>query len=278
MFTEDARVTIVFGGTGGIGAAVTKHFSNLGGRVAIADIDAEAGEALATELGGVDRAVFLHCDVRSEEEVSAAFDAAVARFGAVHNVINAAGVVAHNHTLPLDEVTIEEYDDTQSINLRGSFLVVKHAARTMKRLRIDTGAVVNLGSVCGLRGSAITDASYQITKFGVIGLTQMAAAKLCGDKIRVNCISPTSVETPMIAAAMASRPPEVEAQQAAVAAMLAPLRQQLVKPERVAALAAFLCSDAAIDLTGVNVPIDQGYGAGANANYNAMLQSKASQQ
>jgi 3alpha(or 20beta)-hydroxysteroid dehydrogenase len=265
----DGRVIVVTGGCGGIGAAVARRLVADCGRVAIADLNEDAGAALAEELGH-DRAFFVHCDVSSEGSISKAFDTAADRFGALHGAVCAAGIVAHSHTTPLVDITTQEFDDTCAINLRGTFISIQACARTIKRLGGEGGgSIVTIASVAGLRGSAAIDPSYSVTKFAVIGLTQVAAAKLCKDKIRVNCVSPTSVETPMTAAVGVKQVAEMGEEQAKVVAeqamaMLCPLHHRMVSPESMAGVICFLLGDAAGDLTGVNLPVDQGYGAGAN--------------
>lgn len=146
-----------------IGAAVTRCIASEGGRVAVADLDAGVGAALVAEVGA-DSAHFVHCDVRSarhamhgcpraprpvtsantspcvaldgirpgcraEDSIAAAFDAAVEHFGELHGAVLAAGIVNRSHTTPLSDITAQEFDDTCAVNLRGSFLCLKHAAR-----------------------------------------------------------------------------------------------------------------------------------------------------
>lgn len=261
---NEGRIVLVTGGCGGIGTAVARRVVAEGGRVALADINADAGAALVEDLGE-DSVYFVHCDVKSEDSISKAFDDAAHHFGGLHGAVLAAGIVHHSHTTPLVDITAEEFDDTCNVNLRGTFLCLKHAARTMKKFGHGTGSIVTIASVAGLRGNPGIDPSYAVTKFGVIGLTQTAAAKLCADKIRVNCVAPTSVETPMTAAVPQPTDPEAaKATMDMAMKMLCPMHQRMVSAPAMAGIITFLLSAASSDVNGVSIPVDQGYAAGAS--------------
>jgi NAD(P)-dependent dehydrogenase (short-subunit alcohol dehydrogenase family) len=187
------KVAIVTGGARGIGAATSKIFSQNGYFTAIVDLLDVEGASLAQELianGG--QAVSYRCDVSSESDVAGVVQAVVKERGRIDLLVNNAGRVL---VKPLDEVTWEEYQRVVNTNLGGAFLFCKHVLPIMKQQKF--GAIVNMASVSGHVGQ-IDHAMYGATKGAIIALTRALAWEVASYNIRVNSLSPGSVDTPML--------------------------------------------------------------------------------
>jgi len=259
---DEKPVCFISGGAGGIGRAICHKFVGEGYRVAVADVDHEAGRKVARELG--DDALFVACNVRSEESIVDAFRQTVLRWGSLQCAVLAAGMLYHRHATPLQDINICEFDDTLAVNLRGAFLCLRQAARVMKQTGTHHTSIVLISSIAGIRGST-ADPSYAISKAAVISLAQFAAAKLVMDGVRVNCISPTGVRTPMLTDLLNTTGVGADEQRLAKAARrMFPLLSREVEPHEMAAIVYFLCSDAALNINGVNIPVDQGWAAGVS--------------
>jgi len=191
----NGKVAIITGGASGIGQASVRLFTAEGARVVIADILDAEGQALAAELGDAVR--FRHTDVSREDDVRAVVDFAVEEFGGLDCMFNNAGFGRLEATI--DEIALAEYEALMAVAQRGVFLGLKHAARVMKSRR--SGSVVNTASVAGLqtgRGGLL----YSTAKAAVIHMTRCAAVELAEFGIRVNCICPGGIVTPIFAKAL----------------------------------------------------------------------------
>lgn len=188
----DGRVALITGGASGIGEATVRRFVAEGARVVIADLQHDRGADLAGELGA--DADFIRTDVTSEDDVAAAVDRAVDRYGALDVMFNNAGIVGA--TGPIAALDLDEYEATMAVLLRGAVLGMKHAARVMVPRR--SGSIVSTSSVAGVMGG-LGPHVYSTAKAAIIGLTQSVAAELVTHGIRVNCIVPGSMATPMVA-------------------------------------------------------------------------------
>jgi NAD(P)-dependent dehydrogenase (short-subunit alcohol dehydrogenase family) len=246
----EGKVALVTGASRGIGAAVARAFSQAGAAVVLAARDEAALARLAGELtdaGG--RALAVPTDVTDADAVARMVEQAVATFGRLDIACNNAAGGGHPPT-PLAEVTIEAFDSSLAVNLRGIFLCLRHEIPVM----VDSGggAIVNMSSTAGLQAVGGL-AAYVTTKHGLEGLTKVAALDYAAHGIRVNAIAPGPILTDALARAGAA------GQQAAGAAM--PLRR-VGQPEEVAAATVFLCSDEAAFITGTTLVIDGGKLAG----------------
>ena len=186
------KVAAITGASSGIGRAAAELFVAEGAQVAFGDIQDDAGRAVADALG--DAARFVACDVTSEDDVAGLVDAAVAEFGQLDVMYNNAGIVGA--VGPIDTTPATEWHASLDVLLHGVFYGVKHAARVMKPNR--SGSIISMSSTAGVMGG-LGPHAYATAKHAVVGLTKNAAAELCRFGIRVNCIAPASMVTPMVA-------------------------------------------------------------------------------
>jgi NAD(P)-dependent dehydrogenase (short-subunit alcohol dehydrogenase family) len=192
------KVAVVTGGGNGIGRASVLAFLAEGARgVVVADLNVETGNetvALAKQAGHGDKACFVRTNVAEEPQVEAALAAAVSAWGGVDCVFNNAGVAGAIG--PITHITVEDFDFTMNVLVRGVFLGMKHGARLM-RARGQGGTIVSTASVAGLAGGDGPQI-YSAAKAAVINLTRAVAIELAPDRIRVNCICPGGINTPLL--------------------------------------------------------------------------------
>jgi 3alpha(or 20beta)-hydroxysteroid dehydrogenase len=232
----EGKVAIVTGGARGMGESHVRHLVAEGARVVIGDVLDQDGAALAAELGDTTR--FVHLDVTSPESWDAALALAVREFGAVTVLVNNAGIATFGG---VDQISVEDFDRTIAVNLRGVFLGMRAVAPGMRAA--GGGAIVNISSTAGLMGYAGL-AGYTASKWGVRGLTKAAALDL-GPEIRVNSVHPGPIRTPMTAGLSDDM---VNTQRI----------PRMGEPAEVSAAVLFLASDAASFMTGAELAVDGG--------------------
>lgn len=254
----EGKVAAITGAASGFGAAAARLFVSEGCKVALGDIQDEAGAAVAAELG--DSAVFAHCDVTSEDDVANLVDAAVSAFGRLDVMFNNAGIVGA--VGPIDTTPAQEWKATLDILLNGVFYGVKHAARVMKPQ--GAGAIVSMSSTAGILGG-LGPHTYTAAKHAVVGLTKSAAAELCRFGIRVNCISPAGMATPMVANVTTGDPKAIEETKKNLAAN-SPLKNRPGLAEDVANAALWLASDESGYTSGHTLTTDAGATTGSSPN------------
>ncbi len=253
----DKRVAVITGAASGIGRATAIRFAGEGAAVLIADLNQEGGEATVRdckENGG--DAIFQRADVAQEADIQAAIARAVKEFGRLDIIYNNAGL--GGAVGPIEQITAENWDRTMAILLRAPFLGIKHAAPEMRK--VGGGSIISTASVAGLRGGPGLHA-YCAAKAGVINLTRSASLELAKDKIRVNCICPGGINTPLIY----NRIPgggEVASQ---FLSLFQPIRRA-GRPDDIAAMALFLASDDAEWISGQAMIVDGGLTAGWGPN------------
>ena len=242
----EGKTAFVTGAASGIGRATAVAFAAEGARVVVTDrVEAALQETAeyVKESGG--EVLAIACDVSKPEEIEAAVAQAVNTFGRIDCAFNNAGV--ENKATPLHEIELEEWDRILSINLRGTFVCMKHEIAQM--VRQGGGVVVNTSSGAGIRGVA-GGASYAASKHAMIGMTKSAALDYAKRNIRVNCILPGNIATPMM-----DRFTDGDIQKAID---LEPVGR-LGKPEEIAEAVLWMCSDLGGFVTGASIVVDGGW-------------------
>jgi NAD(P)-dependent dehydrogenase (short-subunit alcohol dehydrogenase family) len=242
----EGRSIFVTGAASGIGQATAEQFGTEGGRVVCADIDIAGAEQTATRIrsAGGD-AIAVPCDVANPPAVSEAIAEAVRRHGGLHVLANVAGIGFFRRTT---ETTLEEWNRMIAINLTGQFLTCKEA---LPHILETKGAIVNTASVAGLKSHPYS-AAYCASKGGVVQLTRALAVEYGRKEVRINCVCPGGIETPLIGKFTLPEGVSPEA-----LAKIMPLGR-LGKPEEVAATIAFLASDEAAYINGAAIVVDGG--------------------
>jgi NAD(P)-dependent dehydrogenase (short-subunit alcohol dehydrogenase family) len=243
----DRKVAVITGAASGIGRATAIRFAGEGASIVIADLNREGGEAAVRdckENGG--SAVFQLTDVSSEENVKGAVDRAVKEFGRLDVIYNNAGL--GGAVGPLEKTTAENWDRTFSILLRAVFLGIKYATPQMRKQ--GGGSIISTASIAGIRGAAGLHA-YCAAKAGVISLSRSAAIELARDKIRVNCICPGLIATPLTY----NRIPGGEQTATELFKAFQPW-PRTGRPEDIAAMALFLASDDSEFVSGQAMVVD----------------------
>ena len=239
------KTAVVTGGSRGIGRAICLELARGGANVMLCyagNEQAALDTVAACEALGA-KAAAMRCDVSKTDEVKALVDAALQQFGAVHILVNNAGITRDGLLMTMKE---DAWDQVLDTNLKGAFLTMKAVARTMMKQRY--GRIVNLSSVVGLHGNA-GQVNYAASKAGVIGMTKSLAKELASRGVTVNAVAPGFIDTDMTAALP----------QAARDALLPTIpTQRLGAAEEVAQAVAVLASDQAAYITGQVLAVDGG--------------------
>ena len=250
----EGKVAIVTGGTSGIGEATVEMFAAAGARVTIAARGEETGRNLADRLGR--NVAFLRTDVTVESEVRAMVANTVERWGRVDVLVNNAG--RGPPYTDVQDFEIDEFREYVTLLLGSCFLCVKWAAPIMKQQR--SGSIINVGSTAGVTTDG-SSAIYSASKAGLIQVTKVWATELAEFGVRVNCVSPGSVVTPIFWSGYHTQSPEENARRIERLTEWfgenLPLRRAGM-PEDVASAAVYLASDESLHTTGHNLMVDGG--------------------
>ena len=249
----DGKVAVITGGASGIGHATVRLFVEEGCRVVIADLQDDKGARLAEDLGK--SATYLHADVSREADVSGAIAHAVSRFGRLDCVFNNAG--AGGVTGPIETIPAEGFDATMGVLLRGVFLSMKHAAPIMKRQ--GHGSIISTASVAGLQ-AGFGPHVYSAAKAAVVHLTRSVAMELGESGVRVNCICPGGIATPIFGKSLGlslERAEEIIPLMKGVLENLQPIKRPGL-PEDIARAALWLASDDSSFVNGHALVVDGG--------------------
>jgi 2-keto-3-deoxy-L-fuconate dehydrogenase len=250
-FDFSGKVALVTGGASGIGKAIAAAFAANGARVWILDNSPGAAQTTADEIsraGG--RASGKQCDVADPGSVGRVFGT-IAQEGPIDILVNSAGI---SHISTIATTTVEDFERLFRVNVQGVFLCMQAAISTM--LQQSSGVILNMSSLVAIIGIPERFA-YSMTKGAVRAMTLSVAKDYLDKNIRCNCISPARVHTPFVDGYLKKNYPGREAEMFAELEKTQPVGR-MSKPEEVAALALYLCSDMASFLTGADVPFDGG--------------------
>ncbi|QLG10902.1 3-hydroxybutyrate dehydrogenase [Deinococcus sp. D7000] len=254
MTTQQQRVALVTGGTGGIGLAIARRFQDDGLRVAVLDLDRPEAREVAAQHG----LTFIGADLGKREDCRRAINEAVASLGRLDVLVNNAGF---QHIAPVADFPEDTWDAMLRVMLTAPFLLSRYAWPHLTRS--GQGRIINISSIHGHVASPFKSA-YVSAKHGLIGLTRTAALEAGDQGLTVNAICPGYVRTPLVTGQMADQartrgisPEEVEQKVMLESAAI----KQLLNPEDVAALASYVASPAAWGMTGAVLDIDLGWTA-----------------
>ena len=255
----EGKVAVITGAASGIGAATAKMFVEHGARVVLGDIQDEAGEGLAAALGGASQAIFRHCNVTEEAEVQALVEAAVSEFGQIDVIFNCAGIVGA--VGPMSTTPADEWKLTIDIMVNGVFYGMKHASRYMKEA--GSGSIISMSSTAGVMGG-LGPHAYTAAKHAVVGMTKNLAAEVGGCGVRVNCIAPAAMATPMVADVVTGDHRNLD-ETINTLAGLSPLKGRAGLAQDVANAALWLASDESGYTSGLTLTVDAGLTTGSTA-------------
>ena len=260
------RVAIITGAGSGIGRATALLFAKEGARIVVADIDPKKGEETVNTIrkdGG--QSILIETDVTRSSSIENAVSKTISHFGRIDILHNSAGVDLFVINPKADGTaagTLEEdWDKLLAINLKGTFLFCKFTLPHMMKQK--SGVILNMGSEYGLVGG-LASAAYCASKGGIVMLTKQMAIDYAPYNVRVNCICPCNVDTPLMEKGLATCEDPKAARQTWMNIM--PLRR-FSKPEEIAAAALYLASDDAAFITGTSFIIDGGVTAGGTHTY-----------
>ena len=249
----DDKVAIITGGASGIGAGTVRRFVAEGAKVLICDLDADKGQALVDELG--DATAYLPTDVSQEEQVAAMVAEATDRWGRLDCLFNNAGFGGALGSI--SKTSVEDYDLTMDVLLKGVFLGMKHAAPVMTEQQ--SGSIISTASVAGLRAGEAPHL-YSVAKAAVIHLTRSVALELGEQNIRVNAICPGFIATPL--AAGHPKADDRQLQKMRDAGARSQVLGRVGEPADIANMALFLASDESEWITGQEFVVDGGFAVG----------------
>ena len=251
------KAALITGGASGIGEATVRLFVQEGAAVVIADIQDDRGRRLAGELG--DRAAYVHTDVSREADVQAAVAEAVTRFGRLDCIFNNAGYGGVGGRV--EAIDIGGFDTTIGVLLRGVLLGMKHAAPVMKRQ--GSGSIISTASIAGL-AAGYGPHVYSAAKAAVIQLTKTVAMELGEHNVRVNCICPGAIATPIFGKGLGMSAEEADAivpQMKGILENVQPIKRSGL-PDDIAHAALWLASDDASFVNGHALVVDGGLTGG----------------
>ena len=245
----EGKVALISGGARGIGAAEARLLAKEGANLVIGDILEEEGrqvEAEISEAGG--EALFVELDVTKEGDWQRAVEATVSRFGKLNVLVNNAGISPPG---TIEDTSVETWDQTMAVNVRGVFLGTKAAIPEMRK--VGGGSIINISSVAGIVGSELSPPAYVASKGAVRSFTKAIAIQYAKDRIRCNSVHPWGIETPLLREFLAADPTLGER------IISGTPMGRLSQPEEVAFGVLYLASDESSFVTGAELVIDGGW-------------------
>ncbi|MDC0111816.1 SDR family oxidoreductase [Emcibacteraceae bacterium] len=242
------RISVVIGGTSGIGKAIALKFASEGDFVVVSGRDRARGKAVADackSVGG--QGHFLPCELASPESIVTLAATIIEQFGPAHVLVNSGGILQSGQRV-LDQ-KLDEDEALWKVNYRGTLIACQEFGRQMRV--VGSGAILNLGSLASFAPLSLP--AYTPSKQAILGLTQILAAELGPHGVRVNAVAPGYTMSDGLKAKIAGGKRNPEAIKATTAL------RAFVEPEHVAEAASFLCSDKAASITGVTLPVDAGW-------------------
>ena len=251
MFSLEGKIAVVTGGGSGIGLAISKVFAQQGATIDILEVDEEAGEAAVKEIAEAGGTASSHvCDVTLPDKVKATFEEIINSRGQLDCLINNAGIAHVGNVLT---TTVEDFDRVLSVNVKGVFNCLKAGVGHMQS---TGGSIVNIASTVSVM--AIDDRfAYSTSKGAVLTMTYAVARDFLKDNIRCNAILPARIHTPFVDGFIEKNYPGQTGEMFKKLSEAQPVGR-MGKPEEVAAMAVFLCSDEASFITGCPYPVDGG--------------------
>ena len=249
-FRLDGKVAVVTGGGSGIGRAIALALAHAGAWVAIVDRDELKAVSVAREIVKIGQQSFpFTADVSKEDEVERAIAAVGNEFGGLDILVNSAGLAIRE---PSTELSLEDWEKVMSVNVTGTFLMCRHAARAILAGK-KGGSIINIASIMGFSGEGLyPNISYQTSKGAVVNMTRALAVEWAKEGIRVNAIAPTWVNTPFIDG-LRGKPDLLKRIED-----MTPMGR-VAEPEEMAGAAVFLASNAASMVTGHILAVDGGF-------------------
>ncbi|TYH51214.1 hypothetical protein ES332_D10G257500v1 [Gossypium tomentosum] len=247
----DGKVAMITGGASGLGECTAKLFVKNGAKVLITDIQDELGRSVCQELG-TENISYVHCDVTCESDVENAVNLAVSKYRKLDIMFNNAGIPGDNE-VRVTHAGTEDFKRVFDVNVLGGFLGAKYAARVM--VPAKKGCILFTASLASKISFGLPHA-YKASKHAVAGLTKSLSVELGEHGIRVNCISPNGIVTPMLQKAIGNVDKKKGEEMVAVSAVL---KGTVLEPEDFAHAALYLASDEAKFISGVNLSVDGAY-------------------
>lgn len=252
MFTLNNKTAIITGGGSGIGKAITTVFARQGAQVYVLDMDEKGASATVQEIVDAgNKAAFYKCNVADQKNVKAVVAEITAKHGSIDILVNNAGIA---HVGQADNTSEEDFDRIVSVNIKGVYNCLHEVIPFMKE---KGGSILNMASIAAMVG--IPDRFvYSTAKGAVAAMTLSVAKDYMKYNIRCNAISPARVHTPFVDGFLAKNYPGKEAEMFEKLSKTQPIGR-MAKPEEIAYLALYLCSDEASFITGCDYPIDGGF-------------------